>query len=108
VAVELAFETIELRTICESRRVGDRELGKARAEILRDRISDLRAAESVSDLLDFGYIELLPNALFSIRLDESYRIIAAVNHTSIPKQGANIDWTQVTRIRIVNIGGEHA
>ena len=49
--MELAFETMSLRTICESESDAKHELGQTVAESLKRRLADLRAATSITDLV---------------------------------------------------------
>ncbi len=47
----LAFETRTLRMICEDNSVASNKLGPEVASALRDRVADLRAAVTKSDLI---------------------------------------------------------
>ncbi len=49
--LELAFETRELRDMCEDEAEARRALGQTIAEMLRNRLADLDSATSPGDLL---------------------------------------------------------
>ena len=49
--MELAFESRELRSICEQEPIANDVLGVVVAEVLRHRLADLRAATSIDDLV---------------------------------------------------------
>src|SRR4051812_2491142 len=49
--VNLAFETLGLRTLCECQSKAERALGIRPAARLRERLADIRAAEAVTDLV---------------------------------------------------------
>jgi hypothetical protein len=48
--LELTFQTAELRDICEKRTVAAKELGYAAARELAERLADIEALDTVSDL----------------------------------------------------------
>jgi hypothetical protein len=106
--LELAFESETLRTICEIEAQAKRELGSAVAETLKHRLADLRAAKSVRDL-PVGQ----PHALgdrdreeMIIELCDGFGLVFKSNHTQRPSIGGDdIDWTRVTRVKILRIEG---
>lgn len=106
-ALDLAFDTISLRSICERDDVAIGELGPAVAETLKHRLSDLRAATSVYDLI-VGHPRILENAenpqLMAIDICNDYRIIFCANHQRNPAEtNGNIDWQKVSRVKILRI-----
>jgi len=104
--VELAFETKSVRRLCESRVQADRQLGAAVAEKLRRRLSDLRAATSVKDLVAGKPRTLArgPQPLLAVKLGEGARLLFRPNHTVMPVLASGeADWSSVTRVKIVRI-----
>ena len=77
------------------------------AEALRHRIADLRAATCVYDLLagkpsivDIGHTQQLV-----VILSEHSRLVLSANHSSNPLAASDkIDWSKVTRLKVVRIG----
>lgn len=101
-ALELAFATKPLREVCESQDKATQKFGARTAAVLRDRLADLRAAASVEDLplgkprkAKSGYI---------IDLSVDVQIVIAPNHVNLPVlPSRTIDWSRVTRIKILGI-----
>ncbi len=109
VRLELAFETRELRDICENEAEAKRQFGDAVAEVLKHRLADLDAAISPVDLIA-GDPRLEPgNDAMALDLSEGYRLVFAPNHPHNPTTASGgIDWGNVSRIRILQIGRQHA
>ena len=78
------------------------------ADALQHRLSDLRAAASISDLVagnprmeNYGDTERLV-----IDLSDDQEIVLAANHRENPRKGNGmLDWSAVSRVKIVRIGG---
>ena len=106
--MHLAFETRLLRTICEREIESRRRLGNPVADALQHRLADLRAAASVSDLVAgsprmeaHGEIERLV-----IGLADDQEVVLEPNHRQNPvNETGMLDWSAVTRVKIVRIGG---
>jgi hypothetical protein len=108
--LELAFESRPLRTICESALQAKLELGTAIAEILQHRLADLRAATTIRDIVA-GRPRLLDGTdskQMAVDLCEGQRIVFCANHPNNPMtETGNLDWTRVSRIRILRIETDH-
>ncbi len=107
--MELAFNSKLLRTICESESRAKHELGDAVAEMLKHRLADLRAATSVKDLMA-GRPRTLrgtPLGVMVVDLRKGYRLVFAANHARNPMKNGDVDWEQVSRIKIIRIECEH-
>jgi proteic killer suppression protein len=106
VALELAFESRRLRTICEMEAEAKSELGEAVAEVLKHRVADLRAATSVKELLA-GQPRVLDGSEgkhMAVDLADDWRLVFTSNHINRPKDKADdINWACVTRIRLLRI-----
>ena len=110
-ALELAFETKPLRTICETEAQAKLELGNAVAEVLKHRLADLRAATAVSDLVA-GKPRILDGSagqLMVVDLYEGSRLVFKSNHIRRSSAGGGeVNWSRVTRIKILRIDRDHA
>ena len=108
--MELAFESKELRSICEHEATAKTELGAEIAEALRGRLADLRAATSMGDLIvgnphtvEFGGMNNLV-----IDLCQGHQIVLKANHPENPvTDSGRLEWAKVSRIKVTHIGGEY-
>ena len=108
--LELAFESLKLRTICEGPTEAEAEFGPEVAESLRHRLADMRAATSIHDLLAGQPHALEPTELqqMAVALDHGYRLIFCANHVNNPKaESGRVDWKRVSRIKIMRIERDH-
>jgi proteic killer suppression protein len=108
--LQLAFESKSLRAICESEVEARLKLGERVAGALKHRIADLQAAISVKDLVA-GRPEVVDESKgkeMAINLCDGQRLIFTANHAKYPKgEDNNLDWTRVSRIKLVRIEGHH-
>ena len=108
--LELSFGSKELRTICEQESVAEKRLGRQIAEILKHRLADLRAATSYTDLIAGNPHLAIVGSIESLVLDLAHRsqIVLQANHPQNPYlNGREIDWAQVSRVKVTRVGGEH-
>jgi hypothetical protein len=106
--LEIAFETRELRSICEHKEVASATLGDEIADDLKRRLADLRAAKSIEDLIAGNPIIInnQEGSYLVIHLKGRSQIVLAPNHVNNPPlETGEIDWTSVTRLKVVQIGG---
>ena len=93
--LELAFDTKSLRDLCENEEKARRELGPEVAEKLKHRLADLRAAESVKDLV-VGQPREVKSAdpgCFLVDLANGCRLTFCANHLKVPKLTSEcVDW----------------
>lgn len=105
-SVELAFAEKPLRQLCESEEAARRILGEQVATKLRRRLADLRAAATIKDLV-VGRpreIEGTSGSAMAIDLHRRSRMVFDANHNSIPTlKSGRVDWSRVTRIKILRI-----
>jgi len=86
---------------------------KAGLKTIQERMADLRAAETL-DVMKYlpGNCEELRHTeghVLSLRLDGPWRLLFEPYHNPVPQHpGGNLDWTRVTRIRILGIEDYHA
>ncbi len=108
-SIQLAFKNEKLRQICESPVSAKRKLGPAAGRSLHARLADLRAADSPVELIALGFAKY--DAELEVRivihLDGGYVVIAEANHREAPGGRGALDWTQVTRLKIIHIGPEN-
>jgi len=105
--LDLAFDSRLLRTICENEDEATHELGSPVAEVLKHRLADLRAALSVQDLL-VGHPRIINGGTYDqhmvLELIDGFQIFFCANHPDNPVTKNNkIDWTKVSRIKILRI-----
>jgi len=104
--MELAFVEKTLRDLCASRAALDRRLGSERAEALRHRLADLRAASCIQDLLLQQPSAIDDLGRMALEVVESVRIVFCPNHRRVPLDGdGKIDWSRVSRLKIIDIEG---
>ena len=103
-AVEIAFSNTHLRDICESRRRASAALGEQATRELEQRLADLAAVATVSELAMLfpeDIIERSPVEL-AIRLKAGYTLSFCPGHLKIPTTSSGgIHWDRVSRIRII-------
>ena len=109
-ALELAFETKTLRDLCEKEEKARRELGPEVAEKLKHRLADLRAAESVQDLV-IGRpreTQCANPGCFVIDLADGCSLAFCANHRKVPLlTSGGVDWAKVSRVKILRIENAH-
>jgi proteic killer suppression protein len=101
----VAFETEKLRAICEDPAVAAKEFGVAAATHLRGRLADMRAGTSTDDLLVGNPRFDGPlNELLIIDLGDQVQMTWTPNHvTAKTTTDGKVDWTRVTRIRLLRV-----
>lgn len=104
------FKDRKLRQLCEHQTHAQREFGEPCARKLRARLDDLQAAACVTELIAGQPHPLRGKRAgqFALDLHRGARLVFEPNHNPIPRQEAGgIDWSCVTRIRIIYIGDYH-
>jgi hypothetical protein len=106
--MELAFETVGLRRVCESDTEARKRLPEATVKALQDRLADMYAATSVADLVA-GTPSLDPRSPGRIRfgLDGGYELVCVGNHPKPPlAEGGLVDFSRMRRVKVVVIAQE--
>jgi hypothetical protein len=102
--MEIAFNTKSLRSLCQVETEMSNKFGSAVTEALRVCLADLRAAVTIADVTS-GYaadmvskneIKIIPYEGIQIRLRANERQLRR-------KKGDVVDWTKVTRVKIMEI-----
>jgi len=109
-ALELAFAKKSLRQLCESEAKAKRDLGVRMAEKLTRRLADLRAATCVKDLVAGRPRELdgARHRHIAVELCNGARIVFCANHNAIPMlESGGVDWSRVSRVKILRIESDH-
>jgi hypothetical protein len=108
--IEIAFQTKELRAICESPTRAKRELGESGSLALRRTLADIYAADTVAELFDMGLgIQncTLEHGMLRLHLNETLSLYCNENQQSVPMKGETIDWGRVARLKVVRIGSDN-
>lgn len=105
--LELSFETRELRTLCEDEAEALAQLSPMAAEALKHRLADIRAASTIYDLLVGDarpYSGSADGAIHVLDLADGWMLRFSANHCKSPRStNETVDWTRVSRIKIVAI-----
>ena len=106
--MELAFETKNLRSICESEAYALSQLGVVPADTLKRRLADMMAAQTVNDLMQLLIIPLYEDrseaSNLVVDLNCGKRMIFTHNHLRPPLlEKEKVDWSKVSRIKIIAI-----
>jgi proteic killer suppression protein len=105
--LEISFQSEELLNLCIDESIADERLGTAVAESLRNRLSDIRAADSIHELLAGR-----PQAVrfgdqdgYRLEIEAGTWLIVVPNHI---KPRADVDgrpdWGSVRRVCVVAVG----
>lgn len=107
--LEIAFQTRELRATCESPTRAKRELGELGSKTLRRALAEMNAVDSVAELFEMGIgVEncTQEQGMLRFQLSEELSLYCHANQQKVPMNGETIDWAQVTRLKVIRIGGE--
>jgi proteic killer suppression protein len=108
--MQITFASKTIQRLCEEEKHQLKQLGAKRAKRLKNRLSELRAVQNVSQL-KLGR----PHALtedragqYSVDLDGPMRLLFEPTDQPPPTLAAGgIDWQQVTSVRLLEIGDTH-
>lgn len=100
--MELAFATKPLREICEDEKKAKLKLGTKVAAVLKHRLADLRAADSVDDLPISNLAKRRDDC--ALELSGAAQLVFCPNHVTAPPHKSGVDWAKVTRIKITKVG----
>lgn len=104
--LELAFADEDLREACERKSAAEAEFGTAIAQYLRRRIAEVRASDNVAAILTGN---ARPHgkghaAQYLVDVRDGWRLVLAANHQDPPMlPSGQIDWSRVTRVKILRI-----
>lgn len=109
--MEITFLNNEIESLCASGSLANKKYGTVVAKKIAQRLVELFAAESVSELIAGHPHPLTGNRAgqFSMRLDGAFRLIfESTNQPPPQKPDGGIDWNSVTKITILSIEDYHA
>lgn len=111
--MDIIFKASRLRKECSDQRLLEKRHGERRAKLLRRRLDDMAAAETLEDL------RLLPQTraheltgdrkgLLAVDLDHPYRLLFEAANDPVPrKPDGGLDWAKVTAVRILEVVDYH-
>lgn len=108
--MEIRFGDKSLGDICQKLAVANRKLGDICARKLQARLSDLEAAEKVTDLKAGNPHPLKGKRLgqFALNLSGGWRLVFEPANKPLPRNDdLSIDWSRVTIVSIEFIGDYH-
>ena len=104
--MEITFRSASLRTACNSDRKGLRKFGAARFRILKRRLDQLTAADSLSDVPPSARCHELKGdraGQLAVMLDGGWRLV----FEPFADPGGAMDWSKITIIEIVEVTNYH-
>ena len=96
--------------MCENQSRAEKELGVLTSAELKQVLADMRAAQHAKDFPTDApkLVEGSNGKHMELSLGESHAIVFCANHTENPLDGDNrIDWSKVSRIKILKIRESH-
>lgn len=111
--MEIWFEKAGIQKLCSQKAVAQKKLGAITAMKLQQRMMELKAAETLTDISRLPPArchELKGNrkGQLSVDLEHPYRLLFVPADNPIPKkEGGGLDWDQITEIEIIGIADTH-
>ena len=111
--MEISFRTRKLQKMCNSKKDMQKDLGTRNAERLAQRPVELKAADTLEDMRSVPAArchELKQDRKGQLAVDLVHpkRLVFVPDHDPVPaKDDGGLDWTQVTRILVVEITDYH-
>lgn len=108
--MELEFKDKHIQKLCEDSAHAIRKLGDPCARKLRTRIAEIQAAAVVTELIAGKPHPLkgTRNGQSSVELHGGSRLVFEPRNPTIPtRDDGSIEWSKVTRVRIVYISDYH-
>ena len=104
VDVEISFANRALRTLCED--PASSSLAVSTVDALRDRLADVRAADSAADLIVAVTLQPSPPPpRVVIELSDVAAIVFHVGHHRTPVDASgSVRWDRVRRLKIMSVG----
>lgn len=111
--MEITFDTKQLAKLCNSSKEMQARLGKRNADKLKQRLTELAAAETLEDMRHLPGArchELSGNLKGKLAVDLVHpdRLVFSPDHDPAPTRAeGGLNWAEVTAVRIVGIGDYH-
>lgn len=101
--MEISFETKELRNICEQLDSPPADL-ECVADLLKVRLADLRALRNVSEIEPFWPNIEPDSGNYTMELGNGFTLtLAAVSSARKFAGNVGVDWSKVSRIKLIRI-----
>jgi plasmid maintenance system killer protein len=107
------FKTKKLQKECNDTKLLQRNYGERQSKLIRRRLDDLRAADTLADISRFPPArchELVENrdGQLSVDLVFPYRLIFIPANDPIPRNNdGGLDWLKVTAVEIIGVVDTH-
>ena len=110
--MDIYFTDKKFEKQCNQHSLLDRKQGQNRANRIRQRLDDLRAANSLHDMKFLGgrchELRGDRSGQLSLDLDHPYRLIFVPGNNPIPRlEDGGLDWKQITSVQIIGIEDTH-
>lgn len=111
--MEITFISRKLQKVCNSEKEMRARFGKPLAERLQQRLAELKAADTLEDIRRLPSArchELSQNRKGQLAVDLVHpkRLIFEPDHNPVPcKPDGGLDWSHVSRIRMIDIIDYH-
>ena len=108
----ITFSDKKLGKLANDNRKLQKELGKTRTDKLKQRLDDMRAAETLEDTRHLpGHFHELTNnrkGQWACDLDQPYRLVFGPHEEPIPaNQDGQYDWSEIRGVEIIEIINYH-
>jgi proteic killer suppression protein len=110
--MDISFGDKDLKKYANEDRLAIRKLGSKRAQVFKQRLDDLRAADTLEDVryLPGHYHELKENrkGQWSCDLDQPYRLIFIPHEDPIPTNAdGQYVWIEIRGVEVIEITNYH-
>ena len=110
--MNITFGDNSLKKYANDDRLAVRKLGLIRAHLFKQRLDDLRAADTLEDVryLPGRYHELIKNlkGQWSCNLDQPYRLIFVPHEDPIPvNEDGQYIWSEIRGVEVIEITNYH-
>ncbi|NTU58556.1 MAG: killer suppression protein HigA [Chlorobiaceae bacterium] len=110
--MDISFRDKDLKKYANEDRLAIRKLGSKRAQVFKQRLDDLRAADTLEDVrhLPGHYHELKENrkGQWSCDLDQPYRLIFTPHEDPIPTNpDGQYVWVEIRGVDVIEITNYH-
>ncbi|MEJ2790424.1 MULTISPECIES: hypothetical protein [unclassified Pseudoxanthomonas] len=103
--MEISFETRQLRDLCEDEVLAEASLSKRDAELLRIRLSDIRAAENYDDLQlsqpAKGVYDEFPSLIYE--LTPQHALVIVPQGKGVRRGASESSWLTIRRVKVVSL-----
>jgi len=104
--LEITFDTKELRDLCIDEKAAAQKLSPATAEVLKRRLSDMHAADSIGEVLAGNPRAGIHDGVecYVIELPQSFRLTVVPAHLE-PRMNVDgsADWGRIRRVKVVSL-----